>query len=137
METLSNNATRLIGPLCAGVHIYLYWFRGNFYSATNSCTMLAFFLIIKIQENRKKHIKYLSSLNKISSNIQTHWAHGLLKEILKTGKSAYHSLSLRLVLLVTLIFNIFGFPLVSSNTCIRKRKINYYLRLILVYLASC
>jgi MFS family permease len=84
--------------------------------------VLALILILKFKKS-KKHIKYLSSLNKISSNIQTHWAHGLLKEILKTGKSAYNSLSLRLVLLVTLIFNIFGFPLVSLIPVLGREKL--------------
>ena len=121
METLSNNATRLVGPLCAGT-LYMFVGLGGIFTLQFIMYVLALILILKFKKS-KKHIKYLSSLNKISSNIQTHWAHGLLKEILKTGKSAYNSLSLRLVLLVTLIFNIFGFPLVSLIPVLGREKL--------------
>ena len=121
METLSNNATRLVGPLCAGT-LYTFVGLGGIFTLQFFMYVLALILILKFKKS-KKHIKYLSSLNKISSNIQTHWAHGLLKEILKTGKSAYNSLSLRLVLLVTLIFNIFGFPLVSLIPVLGREKL--------------
>ena len=121
METLSNNATRLVGPLCAGT-LYTFVGLGGIFILQFIMYVLALILILKFKKS-KKHIKYLSSLNKISSNIQTHWAHGLLKEILKTGKSAYNSLSLRLVLLVTLIFNIFGFPLVSLIPVLGREKL--------------
>ena len=52
-----------------------------------------------------------------------HWAHGLLNEILKTGKNAYNLASLRLVLIITLIFNIFGFPLVSLIPVLGREKL--------------
>ena len=121
METLSNNATRLVGPLCAGT-LYTFVGLGGIFTLQFFMYVLALILILKFKKS-KKYIKNLSSLNKINSNIKTHWAHGLLKEILKTGKSAYNSLSLRLVLLVTLIFNIFGFPLVSLIPVLGREKL--------------
>ena len=121
METLSNNATRLVGPLCAGT-LYTFVGLGGIFTLQFFMYVLALILILKFKKS-KKYIKNLSSLNKIDSNIKTHWAHGLLKEILKTGKSAYNSLSLRLVLLVTLIFNIFGFPLVSLIPVLGREKL--------------
>ena len=121
METLSNNATRLVGPLCAGT-LYTFVGLGGIFTLQFFMYVLALILILKFKKS-KKYIKNLSSLNKIGSNIKTHWAHGLLKEILKTGKSAYNSLSLRLVLLVTLIFNIFGFPLVSLIPVLGREKL--------------
>ena len=121
METLSNNATRLVGPLCAGT-LYTFVGLGGIFTLQFFMYVLALILILKFKKS-KKYIKNLSSLNEISSNIKTHWAHGLLKEILNTGKSAYNSLSLRLVLLVTLIFNIFGFPLVSLIPVLGREKL--------------
>ena len=121
METLSNNATRLVGPLCAGT-LYTFVGLGGIFTLQFFMYVLALILILKFKKS-KKYVKNLSSLNKINSNIKTHWAHGLLKEILKTGKSAYNSLSLRLVLLVTLIFNIFGFPLVSLIPVLGREKL--------------
>ena len=121
METLSNNATRLVGPLCAGT-LYTFVGLGGIFTLQFFMYVLALILILKFKKS-KKYVKNLSSLNKIDSNIKTHWAHGLLKEILKTGKSAYNSLSLRLVLLVTLIFNIFGFPLVSLIPVLGREKL--------------
>ena len=55
--------------------------------------------------------------------IKEHWAHGLLDEILKTGKSVYSLVSLRMVLITTLIFNIFGFPLVSLIPVLGREKL--------------
>ena len=121
METLSNNATRLIGPLCAGV-IYTYIGLEGIFILQLTMYMFAFFLINKFKKI-KQYNKSLSSLNNINNNIKQHWAHGLLKDILKTGKNAYHLLSLRLVLLITLIFNIFGFPLVSLIPVLGREKL--------------
>ena len=59
----------------------------------------------------------------ITPTIKEHWAHGLLSEILKTGKKAYGLVSLRFVLVITLIFNIFGFPLVSLIPVLGREKL--------------
>ena len=121
METLSNNATRLIGPLFAGSLYTLVGLTGIF-SLQLLMYILAFGLILKFQKNeRQKSSTYLKKTD--NTNIKDHWAHGLLDEILKTGKNAYNIVSLRLVLITTLIFNIFGFPLVSLIPVLGREKL--------------
>ena len=121
METLSNNATRLIGPLCAGS---LYAFVGL--SGIFCLQLLMYFfalgLIFRFKDNTNNK-KFLNSSNKIVPNIKEHWAHGLLGEILKTSKNAYSLISLRFVLITTLIFNVFGFPLVSLIPVLGREKL--------------
>ena len=121
METLSNNATRLIGPLCAGS---LYAFVGL--SGIFCLQLLMYFfalgLIFRFKDNTNNK-KFLKSSNKTVSNIKEHWAHGLLGEILKTSKNAYSLISLRFVLITTLIFNVFGFPLVSLIPVLGREKL--------------
>ena len=46
-----------------------------------------------------------------------------MAEILKTGKNAYSIINLRLVFIITLIFNIFGFPLVSLIPVLGREKL--------------
>ena len=120
METLSNNATRLIGPLCAG-SLYALVGLGGIFSVQLFMYFLALGFIIKFQISKSHNIK--SSKKKLETSIKQHWAHGLLKEILKTGKKAYNLASLRLVLIITLIFNIFGFPLVSLIPVLGREKL--------------
>ena len=83
METLSNNATRLIGPLCAGS---LYTFVGlvGIFSVQLFMYILALGFIIKFQISKKHNISLYK--RETETTIKQHWAHGLLKEILKTGK---------------------------------------------------
>ena len=116
METLSNNATRLIGPIFAGTLYTLIGLTGIF-SLQFIMYLLALGLIITFKNNTNKDI-ILNSPQKIPLAIKEHWAHGLLDEILKTGKSVYSLVSLRMVLITTLIFNIFGFP----STCFRNNS---------------
>ena len=121
METLSNNATRLIGPLCAGSLYALVGLSGIF------CLQLLMYifalgLILRFKDNTNKK-QFSNSSNKSVSNIKNHWAHGLLNEILKTGKNAYSLISLRFVLITTLIFNVFGFPLVSLIPVLGREKL--------------
>ncbi len=120
METLSNNATRLIGPLCAG---FLYAFIGltGIFSLQLVMYILALLLIVRFENNSINSAKNL--YQKFSPIIKEHWAHGLLGEILKTGKKAYSLVSLRFVLIITLIFNIFGFPLVSLIPVLGREKL--------------
>jgi MFS family permease len=120
METLSNNATRLIGPLCAG-SLYTFVGLSGIFSVQSFMYIIALGFIIKFQLSKIHNVK--SSKKKLERAIRQHWAHGLLKEILKTGKNAYKSASLRLVLIITLIFNIFGFPLVSLIPVFGKEKL--------------
>jgi MFS family permease len=120
METLSNNATRLIGPLCAG-SLYTIAGLGGIFSVQLFMYALAFGLIIKFEVSKMSNCKFTKETVEIS--IKQHWAHGLLKEILKTGKNAYNIVGLRLVLIITLIFNIFGFPLVSLIPVLGKEKL--------------
>ena len=121
METLSNNATRLIGPLCAGS---LYAFVGL--SGIFCLQLLMYFfalgLIFRFKDNTNNK-KFLNSSNNKVLNIKEHWAHGLLGEILKTSKNAYSLISLRFVLITTLIFNVFGFPLVSLIPVLGREKL--------------
>ena len=121
METLSNNATRLIGPLCAGS---LYAFVGltGIFSLQFFMYIIAFGLILKFQNSRNQ-INVTLSKQHVEPKIREHWAHGLLAEILKTGKNAYSIINLRLVLIITLIFNIFGFPLVSLIPVLGREKL--------------
>jgi MFS family permease len=120
METLSNNATRLIGPLCAG-SLYTFVGLGGIFCVQLFMYILALGFIIKFELFKIRNIK--SSKKKLKTSIKQHWAHGLLKEILKIGKNAYNLASLRLVLIITLIFNIFGFPLVSLIPVLGKEKL--------------
>ena len=120
METLSNNATRLIGPLCAG-SLYAFVGLAGIFSVQFFMYILALGFIIKFQKS-KKHV-LISRSAKNEPIVKQHWAHGLLKEIFKTGKKAYNLASLRLVLIITLIFNIFGFPLVSLIPVLGREKL--------------
>ena len=121
METLSNNATRLIGPLCAG-SLYAFVGLSGIFCLQLLMYNFALGLIFKFKDNTNNK-KFLSSPNKIVSNIKEHWAHGLLVEILKTSKNAYNLISLRFVLITTLIFNVFGFPLVSLIPVLGREKL--------------
>ena len=121
METLSNNATRLIGPLCAG-SLYAFVGLSGIFCLQLLMYIFALGLILRFKDNTNK--KQFSNIsNKSVSNIKNHWAHGLLNEILKTGKNAYSLISLRFVLITTLIFNVFGFPLVSLIPVLGREKL--------------
>ena len=121
METLSNNATRLIGPLCAG-SLYAFVGLSGIFCLQLLMYIFALGLIFKFKDNSNNK-NFLNSSNKKVSNIKEHWAHGLLGEILKTSKNAYSLISLRFVLITTLIFNVFGFPLVSLIPVLGREKL--------------
>ena len=121
METLSNNATRLIGPLCAG-SLYAFVGLSGIFCIQLLMYIFALGLILRFKDNTNNK-KSLNSSNKIVSNIKEHWAHGLLGEILKTSKNAYSLISLRFVLITTLIFNVFGFPLVPLIPVLGREKL--------------
>ena len=121
METLSNNATRLIGPLFAGTLYTLVGLTGIF-GLQFVMYLFALGLIIRFKNNNNKE-SVSSSTQKNPLTMKEHWAHGLFSEILKTGKSVYSLVSLRMVLITTLIFNIFGFPLVSLIPVLGREKL--------------
>ena len=121
METLSNNATRLIGPLCAG-SLYAFVGLSGIFCLQLLMYIFALGLIFRFKDNTNNK-KFLYSSKKIVSKIKDHWAHGLLGEILKTSKNAYSLISLRFVLITTLIFNVFGFPLVSLIPVLGREKL--------------
>ena len=121
METMSNNATRLIGPLCAG-SLYAFVGLSGIFGLQFLMYVFAFILIYKFQKSRTQS-NIVFNKKSIEHKIRQHWAHGLLAEILKTGKNAYKLVSLRLVLIITLIFNIFGFPLVSLIPVLGREKL--------------
>ena len=121
METLSNNATRLIGPLCAG-SLYAFVGLSGIFCLQLLMYIFALGLIFKFKDNTNNK-EFLNSSNKKVSDIKEHWAHGLLGEILKTSKNAYNLISLRFVLITTLIFNVFGFPLVSLIPVLGREKL--------------
>ena len=121
METLSNNATRLIGPLCAG-SLYAFVGLSGIFCLQLLMYIFALGLIFRFKDNTNNK-NFLNPSNKIVSNIKEHWAHGLLGEILKTSKNAYNLISLRFVLITTLIFNVFGFPLVSLIPVLGREKL--------------
>ena len=121
METLSNNATRLIGPLCAG-SLYSFVGLSGIFCLQLLMYIFALGLIFRFKDNTNNK-NFLNPSNKIVSNIKEHWAHGLLGEILKTSKNANNLISLRFVLITTLIFNVFGFPLVSLIPVLGREKL--------------
>ena len=121
METMSNNATRLIGPLCAG-SLYAFVGLSGIFGLQFLMYVFAFILIYKFQKSRTQS-NIVFNKKSIEPKIRQHWAHGLLTEILKAGKNAYKLVSLRLVLIITLIFNIFGFPLVSLIPVLGREKL--------------
>ena len=121
METMSNNATRLIGPLCAG-SLYAFVGLSGIFGLQFLMYVFAFILIYKFQKSRTQS-NIVFNKKSIDNKIKKHWAHGLLEEILKTGKNAYKLVNLRLVLIITLIFNIFGFPLVSLIPVLGREKL--------------
>ena len=121
METLSNNATRLIGPICAG-SLYAFIGLSGIFCIQLLMYIFALGLIFRFKDNTNNK-KSLNSSNKVVSNLKEHWAHGLLGEILKTSKNAYSLISLRFVLITTLVFNVFGFPLVSLIPVLGKEKL--------------
>ena len=121
METMSNNATRLIGPLCAG-SLYAFVGLSGIFGLQFLMYVFAFILIYKFQKSRTQS-NIVFNKKSIEPKIRQHWAHGLLAEILKAGKNAYKLVSLRLVLIITLIFNVFGFPLVSLIPVLGREKL--------------
>ena len=118
METLSNNATRLIGPLITGFLYILIGLEGLFLILF-ILYLNALILIIFFQSN-SKNIK-INSFNNFS--LYSEFT-GSIDNIKKTVVHGFKETKLRLLLIVTLIFNIFGFPLISLVPVFGKNNLN-------------
>ena len=107
METLSNNATRLIGPLLTGL-LYIAIDLQGLFLILFILYLNALILIIFFQRNSEEdQINHSNKLAFYSELVNS------LDNIKKTIIHGFKETKLRLLLIVTLIFNIFGFPLIS------------------------
>ena len=118
METLSNNSTRLIGPLLAGF-LYVAIDLEGLLLIISSLYFLALSLIICFE--------------KISINLNTSSTSkkDIVYEFISVFKSlktviydAFKDINLKLLLIVTLVFNLFGFPLISLIPVYGKNILN-------------
>ena len=118
METLSNNSTRLIGPLLAGF-LYITIDLEGLLLIISSLYFLALSLIICFE--------------KISINLNTSSTSkkDIVYEFISVFKSlktviydAFKDINLKLLLIVTLVFNLFGFPLISLIPVYGKNILN-------------
>ncbi len=118
METLSNNSTRLIGPLLAGF-LYIAIDLEGLLLIISSLYFLALSLIICFE--------------KISINLNTSSTSkkDIVYEFISVFKSlktviydAFKDINLKLLLIVTLVFNLFGFPLISLIPVYGKNILN-------------
>ncbi len=118
METLSNNATRLIGPLMTGFLYIAIGLHGLFLILfvlyLNALILIIFFQknSERVQIDHSNKLPFYYEFKNSLHNIKTTIIHGL-KET-----------KLRLLLIVTLIFNIFGFPLISLVPVYGKNNLN-------------
>ena len=107
METLSNNATRLIGPLCTGFLYITIGLEGIFFVLFFLYFSALIFIIVfqtKFEKSKSQKSRNFSVLDETTN---------LYFNIKKTVLHGYKDAKLRLLLVVTLIFNLFGFPLIS------------------------
>ena len=118
METLSNNSTRLIGPLLAGF-LYVAIDLEGLLLIISSLYFLALSLIICFE-------KISINLNASSTSKKD-----ILYEFISVFKSlktiifdAFKDINLKLLLIVTLVFNLFGFPLISLIPVYGKNILN-------------
>ena len=117
METLSNNATRLIGPLLTGFLYIMIGLKGLFIILF-ILYLIALILIIFFQkkndeiEIQDNNISFYSETTNLYVNTKKIVLHGI-----KEAK-------LRLLLVVTLVFNLFGFPLISLVPVYGKNNLN-------------
>ena len=118
METLSNNSTRLIGPLLAGF-LYVAIDLEGLLLIISSLYFLALSLIICFE-------KISINLNASSTSKKN-----IVYEFISVFKSlktiifdAFKDINLKLLLIVTLVFNLFGFPLISLIPVYGKNILN-------------
>ena len=118
METLSNNSTRLIGPLLAGF-LYIAIDLEGLLLIISSLYFLALSLIICFE-------KISINLNASSTSKKdiVYEFISVFKSLKTTILNAYNDINLKLLLIVTLIFNLFGFPLISLIPVYGKNNLN-------------
>ena len=117
METLSNNATRLIGPLLTGFLYVIIGLNGLFIILF-ILYLIALSLILIFQTNN------FNSYDKKYKHLFFTEITSLLKNIKGAISYGYQESKLRLLLIVTLIFNIFGVPLISLVPVYGKNQLN-------------
>ncbi len=118
METLSNNSTRLIGPLLAGF-LYLAIDLEGLLLIISSLYFLALSLIICFEK---------ISINLNASSTSKKYIVYEFISVFKSLKTilfdAFKNINLKLLLIVTLVFNLFGFPLISLIPVYGKNILN-------------
>ena len=118
METLSNNSTRLIGPLLAGF-LYVAIDLEGLLLIISSLYFLALGLIICFE---KISINFNASL--ASKKDIVYELISVFKSLKTIIFDAFKDINLKLLLIVTLIFNLFGFPLISLIPVYGKNNLN-------------
>ena len=118
METLSNNSTRLIGPLLAGF-LYVAIDLEGLLLIISSLYFLALSLIICFE----KISKNLNALSKSKKHIVYEFI-SVFKSLKTIIFDAFKDINLKLLLIVTLVFNLFGFPLISLIPVYGKNILN-------------
>ena len=118
METLSNNSTRLIGPLLAGF-LYVAIDLEGLLLLISSLYFLALGLIICFE---KISINFNASL--ASKKDIVYELISVFKSLKTIIFDAFKDINLKLLLIVTLIFNLFGFPLISLIPVYGKNNLN-------------
>ena len=118
METLSNNSTRLIGPLLAGF-LYLAIGLEGLLLIISSLYFLALGLIICFEKISKNLNVSLESKKDIFYEFFS-----VFKSLKTIIFDAFKDINLKLLLIVTLIFNLFGFPLISLIPVYGKNNLN-------------
>ncbi len=118
METLSNNSTRLIGPLLAGF-LYVAIDLEGLLLIISSLYFFALGLIICFE---KISINFNTSLT--SKKDVVYEFISVFKSLKTIIFDAFKDINLKLLLIVTLIFNLFGFPLISLIPVYGKNNLN-------------
>ena len=118
METLSNNSTRLIGPLLAGF-LYVAIDLEGLLLIISSLYFLALGLIICFEKISINFDALLESRKDIVYELIS-----VFKSLKTIIFDAFKDINLKLLLIVTLIFNLFGFPLISLIPVYGKNNLN-------------
>jgi len=118
METLSNNSTRLIGPLLAGF-LYVAIDLEGLLLIISSLYFLALGLIICFEKISTNFNVSLESKKDIFYEFFS-----VFKSLKTIIFDAFKDINLKLLLIVTLIFNLFGFPLISLIPVYGKNNLN-------------
>jgi len=118
METLSNNSTRLIGPLLAGF-LYVAIDLEGLLLIISSLYFLALSLIICFER-----ISVNLNASSTSKKDVVYEFISVFKSLKTTIYDAFKDINLKLLLIVTLVFNLFGFPLISLIPVYGKNILN-------------